>query len=127
VAMRAAAYVDRARAVTGAVAGAVADTTPFPRLLDDAAVQREIARAIVANRWSATATTRFLVVTAGTPVSSLPYCGYHSAFDLGGNLAKPAIYAVVPAQSEQGCATFAARVGAERNELVTDPFALGRP
>ncbi|MBD5654689.1 MAG: PQQ-binding-like beta-propeller repeat protein [Candidatus Eremiobacteraeota bacterium] len=126
VAVRAAAYVDRVRAVTGAVAGSAAVTTPYPRVFDDGAVQRELSRVIVANRWQAGPATRFLIVTAAAPVSSAVYCAYHSALDLGGRLTQPMIYGVVPAKTVDGCASFGAEVGAEWNEIEADPYVRNR-
>jgi len=126
VPVRAAAYVSRVSAVTGTVAGSTADTTPYPRILDDAAVQHEIARAVAANHWLVNAATRFVVVTAGAPVSASRYCDYHSAFHLGGNLTAPVIYGVVPALTTDGCPAFGAEVGIAWNELQLDPFARNR-
>jgi outer membrane protein assembly factor BamB len=123
VAVRANAYVERARAFAGTVAGIAVDTTPYPRALDDAAVQREIARAIAANGWRAGLDARFVVLTAGSPLSAHEYCSYHSAFDLGGAIADPVIYGVIPAGTSDECGTFGAQIVRESNELSVDPFA----
>jgi hypothetical protein len=122
VAVRANAYVERARAAMGAVSGIAVDTTPYPRTLDDAAVQREIARAVAANGWRAGLDARFVVLTAASPLSAREYCSYHSAFDLGGVLTEPVIYGVVPAGTTDGCGSFGAQLLRESNELVADPF-----
>jgi outer membrane protein assembly factor BamB len=123
VAVRAAAYVVRARAATGAVAGSAVDTTPYPRALDDAALQREIARVIAANGWRPGLDACFVVLTAASPLSAHAYCSYHSAFDFGGALTEPVIYGVVPAGTSDDCGTFGAQILRESNELLADPFA----
>jgi outer membrane protein assembly factor BamB len=122
VAVRANAYVERARAGMGTVAGFAVDTAPYPRALDDAAVQREIARAIAANGWRAGLDARFVVLTAASPLSAHEYCSYHSAFDLGGALTEPVIYGVVPAGTSEECGSFGAQISRESNELLADPF-----
>jgi outer membrane protein assembly factor BamB len=122
VAVRANAYVERARAVAGAVAGMAVDTTPYPRALDDAAVQREIAREIAANGWRAGTDARFVVLTAASPLSADEYCSYHSAFDLDGALTEPVVYGVIPAGTSDECGSFGAEMLREANELSADPF-----
>jgi outer membrane protein assembly factor BamB len=126
VAVRAEAFVDRTRATLGAVAGAAVDTTPYPHLLDDAAVQREVARDIAANGWQPNARSRFIVLTAAAPVSRLSYCEYHSAFYLRGNLAAPVAYGVVPAGTTEECGPIEPQIERERKQLDLDPFARAR-
>jgi hypothetical protein len=81
----------------GKLAGTFVDSTPSLAQLSDAAVQSEIAKAIVVNRWPTGVNTQFLLFTAaGTNASNAGFCSYHSAFTLGRNRAKPVVYAVVP-------------------------------
>jgi outer membrane protein assembly factor BamB len=122
VAVRANAYVERARAATGSVAGIAVDTTPYPRALDDAAVQREIARNVAAYGWHAGPGVRFIVLTAESPLSAHEYCSYHSAFDLDGALSAPVVYGVIPAGTMDECGPFRDQIVRESTELLTDPF-----
>jgi outer membrane protein assembly factor BamB len=123
VPIRAAAFVDRTRALASGVAGSAVDTDPYPRYLDDAAVQHEVAREIAANRWQPSARTRFVVLTAAAPVSSAGYCSYHSAFYFAGNLAAPVAYGVVPAGTAEQCGPFTPQLGRAWKQLQIDPFA----
>lgn len=123
VPIRAAAFVDRTRAWSSSVAGSAVDTTPYPRYLDDAAIQREVSREIAANGWQPSARTRFIVLTAAAPVSSAGYCTYHSAFYFAGNLAAPVPYGVVPAGTAEQCGPFNPQLGRAWKQLELDPFA----
>jgi hypothetical protein len=126
VVIRADAYVQRARAFVGRVAGAAVDATAYPRVLDDAAIQREVEREIVANGWHAGPGAQFLVFTAGSPVSAREYCSYHSAFDVAGSLALPAAYAVIPAGTADQCGSFGAQIVRETGEMLLDPYVRNR-
>jgi outer membrane protein assembly factor BamB len=123
---RAAAIVDRTRTLLGPVAGFALDTTAYPRPLDDAAIQREVARAIARNAWNVSANTRFVVLTASGPVSAMPYCAYHSAFYLAGNLTLPVVYGVVPGGTTELCGPIVPQIARAWRELEIDPFARAR-
>jgi outer membrane protein assembly factor BamB len=127
VAVRAEAFVTRARAVSGAVAGTTVDTAPYPRMLDDGAIQREIANAIARNGWRPGPSARFVVLTAESPVSAREYCSYHSAFDLNGSPLDPVVYGVIPAGTSEECGPFGPQIQRETDELTADPYVRIRP
>jgi hypothetical protein len=127
VAVRAGAFVTRARATIGAVAGAAIDTRPYPRLFDDGAIQDEVARVIAENRWNSGPGAVFVVLTASSPLSARGYCAYHSAFDLKGSLAAPVFYGVVPAGTTEECGPFGPQLARETTEVIADPYVRMRP
>jgi len=122
VAVRAAAYVERARASMSGVAGSDVDVTALPRPFDDTAVQREVAREIQVHGWPAGRGTRFIVLTGSAPVSAKRYCAYDSAFYLGGNLAMPVVYGVVPAGTTEECGIIDPVIDRLRTRMDIDPF-----
>jgi len=103
----------------GAVA-AVADATPLPRVFDDAAVQREIAREIDRHGWRAGLDAQFIVLTADGPARDA--CAYRSAFDLHGAPRAPVAYAVVQMARTIACGGLATVLARAQSDLGSDPL-----
>jgi outer membrane protein assembly factor BamB len=105
------------------IRGAAVDRAPFPAVFDDAAVQREIAREIAANRWHVDGDTQVIVVgERAAGMRTAPYCAYRSAFDLGGSLATPVAYAFAPAGAAAPCGGLTAVVARMQSEMRLDPL-----
>jgi hypothetical protein len=124
---RAALFIQGARPALADFAGSAVDTAPYPRAIDDAAVQHEIEREIVANRWRTGPGTRVLVVTASSPLSAEEYCSYHSAFFANGIVTAPVVYGVVPVGTVEECGPFGPQVIRESNDVSSDPFVQAQP
>jgi|GEM_PF-384474 len=107
----------------GNLAGVVVDATAPPRYFDDAAVQREISRAIERNGWTAGIGSRFIVLTPAGPARGA--CAYHSAFELRGSPRAPVVYGVVQTGQTAPCGGLAAVTSREEAELGSDPLLDG--
>jgi len=104
----------------GPLAGSFVDGAPLPRYVDDASVQREIARAIDRNGWSAGGGAQFVLLTAANPAWDA--CAYHSAFDLHGTLDEPVVYGVVQLAQTAPCGGLRAVLAREEAETASDPL-----
>jgi len=83
------------------------DRTPYPASLQsdpDTTLQKEIAKIMKRNGWQGGLYSQFFIFTAkdAIPVQNIPFCAYHSAFNLTDR--RPVAYSYIPyVGSVNGC------------------------